>query len=307
VLAQGESVAEILISDDRSEDGTLDLVRKIGGDRVRIAINSERLGLAGNWNQCVALCRTSLIAIVHQDDRLRPGHIAAHRTGFLTSSPSAPIGLVASASGVIDREGHNVPERVVDRGGLGSADRILGPNEAFERLAEVNLLRCSAVSIRVEAHRQAGGFQPGLKYVVDWKFWLDVARNWSLHWLLKPTVDIRWHLASETHRFATGTTDLEETEQVLTENVRRLQSLGRSTSGLERSSRKRVARAYVNRAYVSLKAGNGDLAKSCLKRSVQLWPGVLGSILIDPRLAGLMTAVAVAPEKAGRWFERPHQ
>ena len=85
VIAQGESVAEIIVSDDRSDDETLELVRKVGGDRIRVSINSDRLGLAGNWNQCVSLCRTSLIAIVHQDDRLRPGHITAHLAGFLNS------------------------------------------------------------------------------------------------------------------------------------------------------------------------------------------------------------------------------
>ncbi len=221
---------------------TLELVRNLGGDRIRVSINSERLGLAGNWNQCVALCRTSLIAIVHQDDRLRPGHIAAQVAGFANDPKSSAVGLVASASDVIDRHGQRVPERVVDRGGLGSVDRVFGPEEAFERMAEVNPLRCSAVSMRVEAHRQAGGFQPSLKYVVDWKLWLDLARAWSLVWLAEPTVDIRWHLASETHRFATGTTDLQETEQVLNENIQWLTSLNRPTARLERSSRRRLAR-----------------------------------------------------------------
>ncbi len=55
VLAQEGIAFELLVSDDRSDDGTLEIVRAAAGDRVRIEVNSERLGLAGNWNRCAAL------------------------------------------------------------------------------------------------------------------------------------------------------------------------------------------------------------------------------------------------------------
>jgi len=95
ILSQEGVPFDLIISDDRSDDETLDVVRAVVGDQARIVVNSERLGLAGNWNQRVALCLTPFIAIVHQDDLLSSGHLAGHLTAFLKDPR---VGLVASAS-----------------------------------------------------------------------------------------------------------------------------------------------------------------------------------------------------------------
>ena len=42
-----------------------------------------------------------------------------------------------------------------------------------------------------------------------------LSRKWSVAWLAQPTVQVRWHPASETHRFKTGLADLEETAGML--------------------------------------------------------------------------------------------
>ena len=89
------------------------------------------------------------------------------------------------------------------------------PVSSFWSLAVANPLRCSAVTINAKAHAEVGGFDPSYRYVVDWDFWLRVARVRPVAWLSKPTVAIRWHPASETHRFKTGTTDLDETIRLL--------------------------------------------------------------------------------------------
>ena len=95
VLAQEGIALELLVSDDRSDDDTLEIVRATGGDRVRIEVNSERLGLAGNWNRCAELSRTPLVAIFHQDDVMLPGHLQAHAAA-LESDES--VGIAASGA-----------------------------------------------------------------------------------------------------------------------------------------------------------------------------------------------------------------
>ena len=82
VLSQEGAAFELLVSDDRSDDDTLEVVRTGGRRSARIEINSERLGLAGNWNRCAALARTPLLAIFHQDDVMLPGHLQCTRSGF---------------------------------------------------------------------------------------------------------------------------------------------------------------------------------------------------------------------------------
>jgi glycosyltransferase involved in cell wall biosynthesis len=76
ILDQQGTTFNLVISDDRSDDETLQIVSEEAGDRARVVVNTERLGLAGNWNRCVAECQSPFIAIIHQDDVLLPGHLA---------------------------------------------------------------------------------------------------------------------------------------------------------------------------------------------------------------------------------------
>ena len=89
-------------------------------------------------------------------------------------------------------------------------DRVLGAGELTQEVGSGNPLRCSAVTMRTAAHRDVGGFDPAFRYVVDWEFWIRVSRKWKVAWLARPTVQVRWHTGSETHRFTAGTGDLDE-------------------------------------------------------------------------------------------------
>lgn len=300
ILAQENVDFDLIISDDHSEDETLALAASLVGDRGRIVANPHRLGLAGNWNQCVALSRTPLVAIIHQDDRLHPAHLAAHVAAFRDPS----VGMVASASLVIDELGADVPPSIVERGGLGSHNHHFAPREALPLLTPSNPLRCSAVSLRIAAHAEARGFNPSLRYVVDWDLWLRLAHKWSLAWLAAPSVDVRWHEASETHRFKKGIVDLQETEQVLQAALALLECPPAQTRSLAAAAHRRLARAYLNRAHSSLRGGDGPLAMSCFKKAVRLSPTILREVARDPRLAAQLTALCLSPRLAGSIFAR---
>jgi GT2 family glycosyltransferase len=299
ILAQQGVAFELLISDDRSEDGSLDVARAVAGDRARVEVNPRRLGLAGNWNRCVARAATPIVAVFHQDDVMRPGHLAAHVDAFRRDES---IGLVASASEVIDERGDPVAENVVGRGGLGGIDRVFPPGTLAAAMVEGNPLRCSAVTIRRAAFEDVGGFDPGLRYVVDWDFWLRVSRRWKVAWLARPTVLVRWHGASETHRFKTGLTDLEESarmlEMLFSDHLRDHPDRDR----LRGVATRRLARAFLNRAQDALRSGHPRLARQALGRALRLAPLEAAAFLRNPRLGVQMTTLAVAPALAGRIF-----
>ncbi|MDR3634855.1 MAG: glycosyltransferase [Isosphaeraceae bacterium] len=301
VLAQEGVTFDLIVSDDRSDDETVAVVEGEAGDRARVVVNSERLGLAGNWNQCVALSRTAFVAIFHQDDVMRPGHLVAHLATFRASER---IGLVASAADVIDDLDAPVPESTVGRGGLGSADRTFAPGEALPLMAGGNPLRCSAVTLSKAAHADVGGFDASYRYVVDWNAWLKIARRWGVAWLAHPSVAIRWHIASETHRFKGGTADLDETARLLDELFERSGAAWPNALALRRQADQRLARAFLARSHEALKGGDVTLARSCLVRACRLWPGIVSTIVADPRLAAQMASLAVLPQWAGRLWSR---
>ncbi len=304
ILAQADSDVELLVSDDRSDDASVGIVRERWGDRARVFVNTERLGLAGNWNRCVVLCRTSLIAIVHQDDRLRSGHLEAHRAAF-ESEPD--LAMTVSNTATIDERGRSIPASVIESGGLGDAPQRFEPGRLLLALAASNPLRCSAVSLRVAAHRELGGFDDRWRYVVDWEFWIRLASRFPVRWLGgQPTVEVRWHAGSETQRFRSNTVDLEETERLL-ERISELlagSDVSRETSrSLRRAGVRRLARAYLNRAYDGLRiGGDSELALRSLRRALRRDPGVLTVILADPRLAAMLALLRVVPRRAVRWL-----
>ena len=301
ILSQEGVAFELIVSDDRSEDETLDAVRAVAGDRAQIEINPRRLGLAGNWNRCVELCRTPLVSIFHQDDVMKPGHIAAHVAALASDEA---IGLVASATEAIDGRGESVPETVVERGGLGPFDRLFEPGQLAEAMVTGNPLRCSAVTLRRAAIADAGGFDPSYRYVLDWDLWLRISRRCKVAWLARPAVLVRWHTASETHRFKTGMADLDETarllEQLFAIDLKDRPDIGR----LRRVANGRLARAFLNRAHDALRAGRVELARAALNRGFRLTPSLAGTIVREPRLCVQMMTLAAAPWLAGRLFAR---
>lgn len=74
VQAQTFTDFEVVLCDDQSTDGTLDFARSLvrGDDRFRFIQNPHRLGLVGNWNNCVKESRGEWIKFVFQDDLIRP-------------------------------------------------------------------------------------------------------------------------------------------------------------------------------------------------------------------------------------------
>ena len=274
---------DFILSDDRSDDDTLKIAREVLGDRVKITVNSERLGLANNWNQCARLSKTPFVAILHQDDVLLKNHLAKHLAAFQGDDR---VGLCASGSRTIDQAGTPVPESIVGVGGLGLEDRVVEAGEVLPLMASGNPLRCSAVTLRRSCFEKTDGFDPRLKYVVDWDFWIKIAKANPIAWLAEPTVLVRWHLESETHRFANGTVDLEENARLVDALFEDLETDPQTLKTLRYEVNRALGRAYLNRAYVASKASNSTLARHAISRSWQLDPsGFLRRITTDPPLA----------------------
>jgi glycosyltransferase involved in cell wall biosynthesis len=292
ILAQAGAAFELIVSDDRSDDETIAHARDLAGDRARIVVNSERLGLAGNWNRCVDLSQTPWVAVFHQDDIMLPGHLAAHVAAF--SNEPTP-GMVCGAAVVIDDQGIDIPGTVVERGDLGPVDRLYPAGGFVAELLGSNPVRCSTVTLNKAAHAGLGGFDPSYRFAVDWEFWLRLARTWSVVWHARPSVAVRWHPASEAQRFKIGIDDLDEVAQLLD---RAISIDGVRDPSIRRRADRRLARAYLNRAHDAARLADPSLTRRCLRRAVRQWPGIVGAIARDPRLAARLAVSALSWPRA---------
>ncbi len=272
VVAQADAAPfDLLVCDDRSDDDTLAIVRAEAGDRARVVVNPERLGLARNWNACLERATTPLVAVFHQDDVLRPGHLAAHLAAFLAHPE---LGMVCGAVEIVDEHSQPVPPTVIERPDLGTADRIYPPGGFRAELAASNPVRCSAVTLRKAAILGVGGFDPAYRYAVDWEAWARLSAAWAVAWLARPTVAVRWHTGSETHRFKRGTADLEEVERVQAALFAASGPAWPDRPRRHREARHRLARAYLNRAHDARQAGDASLARRCLATALRRHPAL---------------------------------
>jgi glycosyltransferase involved in cell wall biosynthesis len=83
VYAQTWQPLEVVVSDDASTDGTVDILAEYARERgLRYAVNPVRLGLTRNFERAIDLSRGELIALCDQDDLWKPHKIATLAEGI---------------------------------------------------------------------------------------------------------------------------------------------------------------------------------------------------------------------------------
>jgi glycosyltransferase involved in cell wall biosynthesis len=267
VLAQQNQAFELVVCDDRSSDGTIEIVRRVCGNRATIYLNetSNNLGLARNWNRCVELASGDWITILHHDDLLAPHFFETQRK---IANLNADIGMITGPADLIDLSGNIIIENEIE---FKWPDQlVIWPGGAMARvLVKNNPLRCPATSFRRDLHQTLGGFNSRWKYVVDWDFWYRLGQAAPVALVAESLAFQRWHTASETQRLASGSIDLEENEaimfRILDENFN--SALDRPL--LEDAIRRRLASAWLVRATQAAAAGNRKLELHSLHHAMK--------------------------------------
>jgi glycosyltransferase involved in cell wall biosynthesis len=76
IYLQSWANLEVVVSDDASTDDTAAILQEYAGSRgLQYSINPVRLGLVGNFERAISLCRGDFIALADQDDLWKPEKI----------------------------------------------------------------------------------------------------------------------------------------------------------------------------------------------------------------------------------------
>jgi glycosyltransferase involved in cell wall biosynthesis len=191
VRAQSMADWELLVVDDGSSDGTLDVARRhaAGDGRIRVAVNAGKAGPGGARNSAAAMARAEWLAFLDSDDLWEPDKLAL----FLEATAARPA-LVASDYLSLDRSsgaGTRLRDFIIGvmmpwwRGDeLAAAaipcDRIA---RSFAAIADEDArlsmtiggglwIHTSSAMVRTDLFRRVGGFEPGLTRTEDFDLWL---------------------------------------------------------------------------------------------------------------------------------------
>ncbi len=200
--AQTLAPAEIVISDDASQDDSVAIARhamaQLAGDDaapivLRVIENASPLGVARNFQQAALACERDLIALSDQDDLWRPERLAAMNAEF---ERRPDLLLLHSDARLIDAAGADLGLSLfesleVKRAELAEIHR----GAAFDALLRRNLATGATIMFRRALLRYAAPFP--LQWVHDEWLAIIAAAVGRIDVLEQPLIDYRQHAANQ--------------------------------------------------------------------------------------------------------------
>jgi len=199
----GTSTAtQIELVDDASPDFEPPaFLQQLGAPGVSWHRNERRLGLAKNWNACLARARGLWVHLLHQDDLVLPGFYDAMRV----ATQSAPdIGAAFCDTYFTDRRGNRCRYTLVRQRDAG----ILTDwqQHVFVQLA----IQTPSIVVRRAAYEALGGFDDDFSYITDWDMWKRLVVRYPIWYEPRPLAFYRMHQASQTSRLRGSGRDVAE-------------------------------------------------------------------------------------------------
>jgi glycosyltransferase involved in cell wall biosynthesis len=192
ILGQSFGDFELLILDDGSTDGSLEVLRGYAQRERRIRLTSRpNRGLVDSRNELLDAARSDLVACMDADDISLPDRLEK-QVAYLREHPDCV--LVGSRVTIIDPDGQPL--------------RIMGQHLTHEAIdaalmnAEGQIIYNPSVVFRKQVAQQVGAYRRGFDPAEDLDLFLRMAEVGRLANLTEPLVQYREHLGKVGHRQA---------------------------------------------------------------------------------------------------------
>lgn len=180
ILNQSYKNIELIVVDDNSKDDTYNVVKSIKDDRVSVYKNEKNLGMAGNWNKCLELCKGKYIKLICADDLIH-NRLIEKEVQIMEKYPS--VNLVQSDTQFIDLSGkakgyyRRYHKSGVVKGKKASRFSVFTRDYLGAPLANM---------IRKSAYDKLGGFDDSFFYIIDYDFYMKLANFGDIYIIHKP-------------------------------------------------------------------------------------------------------------------------
>ncbi len=162
-INQTEKCNIIVIDNCSTHDRFENFTNSLGLYYVRYFKNKDNIGYANNWNNCITLCDTQWLTILHSDDALSPYYIE-NVSKLIEESPNEVAFIVKNETGSIPRRIYERPSKVKVNKRLrpliflfGNAANFPGNIFNLEQMQEVK-------------------FQKHLLGAADYTFWFELSK-----------------------------------------------------------------------------------------------------------------------------------
>jgi glycosyltransferase involved in cell wall biosynthesis len=186
VLAQRGPTLELVVVDDGSTDGSLELAESFRDPRIVVVRNERRDGLAAALNLGLRRASGEFAARLDADDVARPERLA-RQVDFLRRHPR--VALVGSQARLIDGSGAVI----------GAVERCCQePTIRWYSVVDNPFIHSSVMFRRRDVLDGMGGYDESLRLCEDWDLWGRVLERHSACNLDEALVDYRFSLGSIT-------------------------------------------------------------------------------------------------------------
>jgi len=173
VLNQTYGNYELIITDDKSSDHTVSVIKGFSDPRIRFLQNDVNLGIGGNWNKALSCASGKYVKLLCGDDILYP-ECLQRQLKLLEAPENSSVALAICSTNVINARNEIVLQRRAFRSG-----RINGPKLVRECVRwGTNLIGEPAVGLfRREWLAKTGLFDPSNPYLIDLVFWAELLKH----------------------------------------------------------------------------------------------------------------------------------
>lgn len=182
ILSQTYKNLELIVVDDNSKDDTLKVLQEYEkkDNRVRVYHNEKNLGMSGNWNRCLELCEGEFIKLICADDLLAENALERevetlieHPSAVMAESDTKLVDLKGNGKGFYKRFRAKglVQGSKVARKGFFIKDYFGAPQ---------------ANTFRKSAYQKVGGFDTYYTYILDYDFFVEIAKLGDMYIIHEP-------------------------------------------------------------------------------------------------------------------------
>jgi glycosyltransferase involved in cell wall biosynthesis len=188
----GAERMQIAVVDDCSPDGEAErIVERVAPGRVEFHRNPENVGLARNWNGCIAHARGHWLHLLHQDDVVFPGFY--DRMG-LASRERPDVGAAFCRHIYIDVDGVWEQLSEIEQRRAGVLDGWLA------KISRQQRIQCASIVVRRDVYERLGGYRVDLSLALDWEMWVRIATHYAVWYEPEMLACWRVHHKNESSR-----------------------------------------------------------------------------------------------------------